>query len=325
MRIHVVGAGSWGMALAGLLARNGHLVSLWCRSEAAYDQLRAERQRPQYLPGVILPEGVTPVRELSGDAAFVVFVTPSHALRAVAASVVVPRDAVLVSATKGLEQGSLLRMSEVLESVLPERPVVALSGPSHAEEVARGLPASLVAAGSDVCACADTQDIFFAPSMRVYTSADIVGVELGGAVKNVIAIAAGASDGLGLGDNAKAALITRGLAEMARLGAALGAEPATFSGLSGLGDLIVTCGSRHSRNRAVGEALARGKRLEDHLAETGMVAEGVHAARAVLALAEKHGVDMPITRAVNAVLFDGVPPLEAVGALMARGAKGEQG
>lgn len=323
MRIHVVGAGSWGMALACLLARNGHAVELWCRSDEAYEQLSRDRQRPQYLPGILLPDGAAPVRELSAEADIVVFVTPSDALREVADRVGAPRGAVLVSATKGIEQDSLLRMSEVLEDVLPGRPVVALSGPSHAEEVARELPASLVAAGTDVCACADVQDAFFGPSMRVYTSRDIVGVELGGAVKNVIAIAAGASDGLGLGDNAKAALITRGLAEMARLGAAMGADAPTFAGLSGLGDLIVTCGSRHSRNRAVGEALARGKSLEEHLRETRMVAEGVKSAKSVHALAEKHVVDMPITRAVHAVLFEGAAPMEAVRALMSRDAKGE--
>lgn len=323
MRIHVVGAGSWGIALACLLARNGHAVELWCRSAEACERLQRDRQRPEYLPGVVLPEGVVPVRALSAAADVVVFATPSDALRAVAEGVGAPRGAVLVSATKGIEQGSLLRMSEVLEEVLPGRPVVALSGPSHAEEVARELPASLVAAGTDVCACADVQDVFFGPSMRVYTSRDIVGVELGGAVKNVIAIAAGASDGLGLGDNAKAALMTRGLAEMTRLGAALGADAPTFAGLSGLGDLIVTCGSRHSRNRAVGEALARGKSLEAHLAETKMIAEGVKSARSVHALAEKHVVDMPITRAVHAVLFEGAAPVEAVRALMSRDAKGE--
>lgn len=325
MRIQVVGAGSWGLALASLLARNGHAVSLWCRSAAVCEQLRRERQRPDFLPGVVLPDGVEPGQEMAPDAAFVIWVTPSHALREVATSLGAPRDAVQVTASKGIEQGTLKRMSEVLEEVLPSRPVVALSGPSHAEEVAHGLPASLVSAGTDPCARAEVQDIFFAPTMRVYTSADIVGTELGGAVKNVIAIAAGTSDGLGLGDNAKAALITRGLAEMARLGVAMGAEAATFSGLSGLGDLIVTCGSRHSRNRAVGEALGRGKSLEQHLAETKMVAEGVKSARSTLALADKFNADMPITRAVNAVLFDGVSPLDAVSALMGRGAKGENG
>lgn len=324
MKIAVIGAGSWGLAIACLLSRNGHRVQLWCRSDAACAQLLRDRQRPEYLPGVILPEAVAPVRALDDAADMVVFVCPSDALRAVAGEVGAPRGAVLVSAVKGIEHGTLLRMSQVLEEVLPGRPVVALSGPSHAEEVARELPASLVAAGADVCACAEVQEAFFGPSMRVYTSRDITGVEVGGSVKNIIAVAAGASDGLGLGDNARAALITRGLAEMARLGAALGAEPGTFAGLSGLGDLVVTCGSRHSRNRAVGEALARGASLEDHLARTRMVAEGVKSTRSVYALAERHRVDMPIVRAVHAVLFEAVAPAEAVRALMARGAKGER-
>lgn len=325
MNIQVVGSGSWGLALASLLARNGHAVALWCRSDAVCDQLLRDRQRPEYLPGVILPEGVIPGRTMCADAKLVVWVTPSHALRATVAALGAPRGAIQVSASKGIEQETLLRMSEILEAQLPGSPVVALSGPSHAEEVARGLPASLVAAGRDACACAEVQDFFFAPSMRVYTSPDIVGTELGGAVKNVIAIAAGASDGLGLGDNAKAALITRGLAEIARLGAAMGADPATLSGLSGLGDLIVTCGSRHSRNRAVGEALAHGKSLDAHLGETKMVAEGVRTAASALALAERHRVEMPITRAVNAVLFEGVSARAAVSALMARDPKGERG
>lgn len=324
MKIQVVGAGSWGMALASLLGRNGHQVALWCRSDSVCEQLRRDRQRPEYLPGVILSENVVPTREMQDDAKVVVWVTPSHALRETVAQLGAPRTAIQVSATKGIEQDSLLRMSEILAAQLPGRPVVALSGPSHAEEVARGMPASLVAAGIDACACGEVQDAFFARSMRIYTTNDIVGTELGGAVKNVIAIAAGASDGLGLGDNAKAALITRGLAEIARLGAAMGANPATLSGLSGLGDLIVTCGSRHSRNRAVGEALARGKSLEAHLGETTMVAEGVRTAKSVLALALRHHVEMPITRAVNAVLFEGISARQAVSSLMARDPKDER-
>jgi glycerol-3-phosphate dehydrogenase (NAD(P)+) len=234
MHIQVVGAGSWGLALACRLAKNGHAVSLWCRSADVADRLRQERQRPEYLPGILLPEGVEPTTSPAPGAAIVVWVTPSHALREISSQLGAPRGAIQVSASKGIEQNTLQRMSEILAQTVPGRPIVALTGPSHAEEVARELPASLVAAGADTCACAEIQDIFFAASLRIYTSADIIGAELGGAVKNVVAIAAGASDGLGLGDNAKAALITRGLAEIARLGAAMGAEAETFAGLSGL-------------------------------------------------------------------------------------------
>jgi len=232
-------------------------------------------------------------------------------------------DTIRVSVAKGIENNTLYRMSQVIEDVTGGVPIVALSGPSHAEEVARDLPASVVVAGTDAAA-ATVQHAFTCETFRVYTSADIVGVELGGALKNVIAIAAGASDGLGLGDSAKAALITRGLAEISRLGVALGAEPLTFAGLSGMGDLIVTCTSRHSRNRALGEGVASGQSAEEILKASHMVAEGVRTTVSALALAARCSVEMPIAEQVHRVLFEGVAPRDAVPALMQRELKPEQ-
>ena len=280
MRIQVIGAGSWGLALARLLERNGHEVTLWCREEDGPDALRETRESKAFLPGVLLPESIEVRRDIAPALDIAVFAVPSHAMRAVATRYPAAEGVIRVSVAKGIENETLLRMSEVLAEVNPGGPVVALSGPSHAEEVARDLPASLAAAGGDEAACARVQQAFMADSFRVYTSPDIAGVELGGALKNVVAIAAGVCDGFGLGDNAKAALITRGLAEIARLGMACGADPLTFAGLSGMGDLIVTCASRHSRNRAVGQAIAEGKTLDGILAGTAMVAEGLCAPRA---------------------------------------------
>lgn len=325
MNIQVVGAGGWGMALARRLALNGHTVRLWCRAEDNPDRLRETRENPALLPGILLPEAVAVSGEHDPDAEMAVLAVPSHAMRAVAGAMRFSPGTILVSVAKGVENGTLLRMSQVLREVAPGGPVVALSGPSHAEEVGRDLPTLLVAAGADAEAREAAQAAFFAPEFRVYTSPDITGVELGGSLKNVIAIAAGVCDGFGLGDNAKAALMTRGLAEISRLGAALGADPATFAGLSGMGDLIVTCASRHSRNRAVGEQLARGKGLEEILGASQMVAEGVRTTESAHALARKTGVEMPITAAVHAVLFEGAAPGEAISALLTRGAKPERG
>jgi len=324
MRIQVVGAGSWGLALARLVARNGHAVNISCRAEDGPDILRNERRSPHFLPGVTLPESITISEKADPDCEIAVLAVPSHAMRAVVGRMHFSPDTILVNVAKGIENDTLLCMHEVIEQTVPGSVVVTLSGPSHAEEVARDLPASLVAAGRSEAACEKVQTAFTAKTFRVYTSPDITGVALGGALKNVIAIAAGVCDGFGLGDNAKAALITRGLAEMARLGVALGADPLTFSGLSGMGDLIVTCASQHSRNRAVGEKIASGKKLEEILASSPMVAEGVRTARAALALAQKHKVEMPITEQVYRVLYEGADAREAVVALMTRDAKPER-
>jgi glycerol-3-phosphate dehydrogenase (NAD(P)+) len=277
-----------------------------------------------YLPGVLLPEHVSVITEPVRDAAMDVLALPSHAMRSALGGLRLNAAAVRVSVAKGIENETLLRMSEVIAEVAPGGPIVALSGPSHAEEVGRDRPASLVAAGKDEEACVLVQQAFFNDLFRVYTSPDIVGVELGGSLKNVIAIAAGVCDGFGLGDNAKAALITRGLAEMARLGVACGAEAATFAGLSGMGDLIATCCSVHSRNRRVGERIAKGETLEAILGSSPMVAEGVRTAQSAHALAARHGVSMPIAEAVYQVLFAGAEPLEAMRQLMQREAKPER-
>jgi glycerol-3-phosphate dehydrogenase (NAD(P)+) len=305
------------------LALNGHEVSLWARNEDGFDELRETRRSPYYLPKLKLPASVDVVQAAAPDVEMAVFPLVSHAMRAVAEQLDFPCETIRVSCAKGLEAGSLLRMSEVLADVYPGAPIAALSGPSHAEEVANDLPTTVVAASPDGAIAETIQQAFLADCFRVYTSSDIVGVELGGSLKNVLAIAAGACDGFNLGDNAKAALITRGLAEMARLGEALGADPMTFAGLTGMGDLIVTCASQHSRNRAVGEAIAQGKSPEDVLGGH-MVAEGVRNAEAAYALAQREGVDMPITDQVYGILFEGVRVRDAIQALMNRDPKPER-
>jgi len=324
MEIQVVGAGSWGLALTRVLALNGHHVRIWCREEDHPDRLRETRESADFLPGVLLPDSVDVVTEVDPGVEMAVLAVPSHAMRPIVQAFPFSRDAIRVSVAKGIENDSLLRMSEVIRQVSGPCQVVALSGPTHAEEVGRGLPASIVAAGESETACRSVQEAFRCDALRVYTSLDLIGTELGGSLKNVVAIAAGACDGLGLGDNAKAALITRGLAEIARLGAALGADPLTFAGLSGMGDLIVTCTSRHSRNRAVGERMAQGKPLRDVLDATSMVAEGVRTTRSAAALARRCAVEMPITNQVYRVLFEGVDIRRAVTELMQRDPKPER-
>lgn len=316
--VQIIGGGSWGLALAAHLARKGQRVSLWCREEDRPGELRETRRSPFYLPGFALPAEVAVEAEVAAEPAAAVFAVPSHAMRAAAKRFVFPPATIRVSVAKGIETDTLLRMSEVLINAASGSPVAALSGPSHAEEVALGLPASLVVASPAPEPRARVQELFNSETLRVYTSPDLAGVELGGALKNVVAIAAGICDGLGLGDNARAALITRGLAEMRRLGEAYGAQALTFAGLSGMGDLIVTCTSRHSRNRALGEGIARGKTLDELLGGSPMVSEGVRTAKAANALAERAGIEMPITAEVSAILFGGKSPAEAIRALLTR-------
>lgn len=324
MDIQIVGAGSWGLALARLLALKGHRVRLWSRPEDRPDALRATRHSPFFLKDMKLPDSVDVSSEVNSDAEVAVYAVPSHAMRAVVAQHSFSPGTYRVSVAKGIENDTLLRMSEVIAEVAGDCTVLSLSGPSHAEEVARDLPASVVVAGRDLAACSRVQDAFICRTFRVYTSPDLVGVEIGGALKNVIAIAAGVCDGYGFGDNAKAALITRGLAEVSRLGVAMGADPLTFAGLSGMGDLIATCESRHSRNRAVGEQLAKGLRLDDILKASPMVAEGVRTTLSARALGEAYKVELPIAEQVYRVLFEGTNPHEAVDELMLREAKPER-
>ena len=329
MRAAVVGAGSWGTAVSWLLGSKGVDIRLWAREPEIADGVNAEHRNPMYLRDVELPSCVRATPDLSeaiGGAQAVVVVTPSHGVRGVAESMasVLPESTPVVSLAKGVERTTLMRMTQVLEDVLGfGGRFAALSGPNHAEEVSKGIPSATVIAAYDETVGRMFQDLFLTRTFRVYTNPDVVGVELCGASKNVIAVAAGMSDGLGYGDNTKATLITRGLAEMSRLGAHLGANPLTYMGLAGVGDLIVTCTSRHSRNRALGEWVARGGTIDTYAAETHMVAEGASSAVSVDDLAKSVGVELPITQKVRAILYDGSAPAEAGTALMGRDAKDE--
>jgi glycerol-3-phosphate dehydrogenase (NAD(P)+) len=330
--VGVLGGGSWGTALALLLKSNGHEVRVWEFDAEQCRRVNAEGENKKFLPGVSVPKGLVFSNDIAAavsGAGVLLFVVPSRHFRATAraaASAGIKADTPVVLATKGLEDGTLLRMSQIIAEEHPAGKNVratVLVGPSHAEEVSRGIPTAVVAASADESVAAQAQDLFMAENFRVYTNTDVVGVELGVAVKNVIAVAAGICDGLGFGDNTKGALLTRGLAEIVRLGTALDARPETFFGLAGVGDLITTCLSRHSRNRHVGEQIGRGKTLEEIMREMVMVAEGVDTARAALTLARKNGVEMPITEQVNAVLFEEKDPTAAIRELMTRERKAE--
>ena len=333
-RITVLGAGSWGTALAALLAANGHVVRLWAREESMVEALQTARENARYLPGIPLAPSIQPTRdrrEAVAEAEVIVFAVPSGALRQVTeefAPYLTP-DVLLLSASKGLEDSTGLRMSQVLAAILPnaEARTVVLSGPNLAVEMARGVPTASVAASLNPEAVAAIQKLFTyqsPPTFRVYTSGDVIGVELGGAIKNVIAIGAGVCDGLGFGDNAKAALMTRGLSEAVRLGRAQGADEMTFMGLSGVGDLIATGASSLSRNYRVGKALGQGRSLFDTLAELGQVAEGVPTTRALCDLAARSHIEMPLCSALNAVLFENRSAPEMIHALMLRPPKPER-
>ncbi len=326
--IGVLGSGSWGTALAVHLARTGHDVRLWARDAALAEQMAVTRVNAAYLPGIELPKALQLTQALDqalAGAEFVVMAVPSHGMRAVAraASPLMAPGRTLISAAKGLEEGSMLRMSELLRVECPAAAIVVLSGPSFAIELARELPTAMVAAGESSVAVESIQAHFRSNTLRLYGSGDVVGVEIGGALKNTIAIAAGVVEGLGLGHNALAALITRGLAELSRLAVGLGAQRETMAGLAGLGDLVLTATGDLSRNRQVGMGLAQGRSLPDVLHSLGHVAEGVYSARTVVQRATLLGVDMPIVSAVAAVLQGEVSPTQAVSMLMVRGAKGE--
>ncbi len=327
-RISVIGDGGWGTALALILHGNGHEVTVWGPFEKDIEQIRAEGENMLYLPGIPLPEQLswtTDREKASRNCDIAVLAIPTRYFRSVLDSFagLFPADCRFVSVAKGLDKHSHERMSTTARSILGSEFVAALSGPSHAEEVARGIPTAVVMASENEAVCQELQQVFAAPRFRVYSSDDVTGVELGGALKNVIAIAVGIADGLGFGDNTRAALITRGLAEMTRLGVALGAKAETFSGLSGMGDLIVTCTSRHSRNRGVGERIGRGEPVDTIMDGFKQAVEGVWNCAAAAELASALCVDVPVTHEVYSVVHQGKPPREGVSALLERDLKAE--
>ena len=326
MKVAVVGSGAWGTALAVRLCKNGHDVTMWTFETELIAEMENTRSNPR-LPGVELPQGL----KISGDYAcvsgceLVVVAAPSFPIRAVSRGVApyIDENAVVVSVTKGIEKGTLLRMSEVVAQETG-REVVVLTGPSHAEEVALDVPTACLSACTDKAKAEFVQDAFMADTFRIYTSPDAVGAELGGALKNVIALCAGVSDGLGCGDNTKAMLMTRGLTEIARLGISMGASKDTFAGLAGVGDLIVTCTSMHSRNRRAGILIGQGKGVQEAMKEVGAVVEGYYAAESAYELCQKQGVDMPIVTAAYRVLYEGASAKDAVLELLHRQKKSEQ-
>lgn len=327
-KISILGAGSWGTALALLLCNNGHEVMLWSALEDEVKMLREKREHASKLPGVRLPESIEITFDLEKTMAapdVAVLAVPSPFTRSTAAQMApfVRDGQKIVNVAKGVEEQTLMTLSEIIEQEIPNADVCVLSGPSHAEEVGRGLPTTCVVSSHTKETAEYLQSIFMSPVFRVYTTPDILGVELGGALKNVIALAAGTADGLGYGDNTKAALITRGIAEISRLGVKMGAKAETFYGLSGIGDLIVTCASVHSRNRKAGYLMGKGYTMKEAMDEVQMVVEGVYSAKAAKSLSEKYKVEMPIIDEVNKVLFEGKTASEAVSDLMLRDKKVE--
>ena len=327
-KISVMGTGSWGTALAILLHNNGHEVMLWSAHPEKAVKLKETREDASKLPGVKIPEGIIITgddKTALADTNVAVFATPSAYMRNISnrLSPFVKEGQVIVNVSKGVEEHTLMPVCDVIKEEIPQAEVCVLSGPSHAEEVSRGLPTTCVVSARKKETAEYLQGLFMSPVFRVYTTPDMLGVELGGALKNVIALAAGTADGLGYGDNTKAALITRGIAEMARLGVKMGAKAETFAGLSGIGDLIVTCASMHSRNRRAGYLMGKGYTMEQAMNEVKMIVEGVYSAKAAKALAEKYHVEMPIIMEVNKLLFENKPASEAVKDLMQRDRQGE--
>jgi glycerol-3-phosphate dehydrogenase (NAD(P)+) len=328
-RIAVLGAGSWGTSLAILVGHRGIPVTLWGHDAGHILEVANTRENSTYLPGVKLADAIQPTADLAAAAQSdaVLVVVPSKALREVAArfsKAGVPKTTILVTCTKGIERGSGRRMSEILWEFFPDNPIAALSGPSHAEEVARNMPTALVIGSQDTAIARSLQHTITGPFFRPYTSPDIAGIELGGALKNIFAIAAGCGDGLGLGDNSKAALVTRSLAELIRVGVALGGKRETFQGLSGIGDLIVTCFSKHSRNRGVGERLGRGETIESISNSMKMVAEGVPTTLSVFEWARQHDIRTPIIDAVHSVLYENREPCDVMTELLNRDPRPEE-
>ena len=327
-KIAVIGAGSFGTSLAMTLISKGHEVSIWGRKKSQMALMRDTLENPHYLPGIKLPKELRIVDEMSdaiNGAEIVLFSVPAQQFRTVFedAKTHMTGDEVIVNVAKGIEKGTLLRLSEVAKEIMPSVKYVTLSGPSHAEEVAKALPTTVAVASEDEELAKFIQEVFNTDRFRVYTNDDIAGVELGGSLKNIIALGAGISDGMGFGDNAKAAMMTRGITEMCRLGMAMGAKPETFSGLTGLGDLIVTCTSMHSRNRRCGIMIGEGKTVEEAKELIGMVVEGLSTAEAAGALATKFGIEMPITECICLMIEGKINAMEAVEILMGRKTKNE--
>lgn len=324
--VSIIGAGSWGTALAVLLHKNGHKVTVWSIVEAEIAMLQKEHEHKDKLPGVRLPEDMvftTNLAEAVKDKDVLVLAVPSPYTRATSKSMapLVKKGQIIVNVAKGIEENSLLTLSQIIEEEIPQAVVAVLSGPSHAEEVGRGIPTTIVVGARKKATAEYLQNIFMNEVFRVYISPDMLGIELGAALKNVVALAAGIADGLGYGDNTKAALITRGITEIARLGMAMGGKIETFSGLTGIGDLIVTCASMHSRNRRAGILIGKGHTMEQAMDEVKMVVEGVYSAKAAMGLAARYDVQLPIIEQVNKVLFEGMPVDEAVKNLMLRDKK----
>ncbi|XME03084.1 NAD(P)H-dependent glycerol-3-phosphate dehydrogenase [Lachnospiraceae bacterium C1.1] len=326
--IGMIGAGSWGTALAWLLENNGHHVTIWSAKEGEIEELRETRENRQKLPGVILQEDVSytvDLKEACSDKDIIVVAVASPYVRSTAKKMkdFVRYGQLIVSVAKGIEEDTLCTLSMIISEEIPQSQTVVLCGPSHAEEVGKGMPTLVVAGSENERDSAYVQDIFMSDVFRVYTSTDPYGMQIGAALKNVIALAAGIMDGVGYGDNTKAALITRGITEISRLGVAAGGEESTFYGLTGVGDLIVTCASTHSRNRTAGFLIGQGKSYDEAMTEVKQVVEGVYSAKSAMQLAKKYNVEVPIIEQVNAVLFEGKDPKEAVFDLMCRDKKGE--
>ena len=326
-KISVLGSGSWGTAVCIMLANCGHDLTLWSFFEDESIRLKNDKENKAFLPGVKIPDSVKYTHKIEDctDADIIILITPSFAVRNTAKQLkgVVKKGQIVLNMSKGLEEDTYLTLSQVLREELPECEIAVMSGPSHAEEVSRGIPTTNVVACKNVEAAEFIQNTVMNPNFRVYTNPDVLGVELGGSLKNVIALCAGILDGLGLGDNTKAALITRGIVEMSRLGVAMGADRDTFNGLSGIGDLIVTCTSMHSRNRRAGILIGQGKSVEEALSEVKMVVEGVKTCKAAKALSEKYGVEMPIVNEAYKILFENGSPSDAVSNLMGRKKRNE--
>lgn len=323
-----LGGGSFGTALGILLANKGNKVSIYDREKNTVNDININRRNDRYIKDLHIPENVTAyinLDEAIENTEFIVLAVPSHAIRLVAKSLKnkIKKDVIIISIAKGIEEGSNLRLSQVIEEELPNNKVVILSGPSHAEEVAFDIPTTVVVASHHLDAAKKVQDLFISINFRVYTNEDLIGVEIGGAVKNIIALAAGVCDGIGYGDNSKAALMTRGMAEIVRIGVKLGGKAETFLGLTGMGDLIVTCTSLHSRNRKAGYLIGTGKTTDEAIKEVGMVVEGIKACRAFYELKEKLNIEMPITDVLYKILFEEKNPKDAVIDLMERERKSE--